>query len=181
MMEFKMKTLPVIGFALFTGLGSLSALAVESEHAQHQSMSQPSAEGMPMGMGMQDGAMHAKMMQHMMREQAEGDHKGYAEIIIQHLDELKLTDEQIGKITRIHQENQKKVADIGKRVKESMKAAHNAFLNPATDEAAIHRAAQEHAAAFNELVETALKSRNAINAVLTQEQLQKLKSLKSES
>jgi protein CpxP len=182
-MEFKMKTLAAICFALFISLSSLSplTLAADPEHAQHQNMSQSTTEGMG-GMGMQGGAMQAKMMQHMMmREMAEGDHKGYAEIILQHLDELKLTDEQIGKITRIHQENQKKMLDMGKRVKESMKAAHSAFLNPASDEAAIRKAAQEHAAAFNEMIETALKSRTAINAVLTQEQLQKLKSLKSES
>jgi periplasmic protein CpxP/Spy len=173
-MEFKMKILTAICCATFISLGSLSPLgqAADSEHAQHQNP--PTAEGM------QGGGMHAKMMRHMMREQGEGDHKGYAEIVLQHIQELKLTDDQIGKITRIHQENQQKVADIGKRVKESMKAAHDAFLNPASDEAAIRKAGQEHMAAFNELVETALKSRNAINADLTPEQLQKLKSLKSE-
>jgi Spy/CpxP family protein refolding chaperone len=176
-MEFKMKILAAICFATLISLSSFSPriLAAESEHARHENLSQATAEGT------QDGNMHAKMMQHMMmREQAEADHKGYAEIVIQHIQELKLTDEQIGKITRIHQENQQKVAGIGNRVKESMKAAHNTFLNPASDEAAIRKAAQEHTAAFNELVETALKSRNAINAVLTPEQLQKLKSLKSE-
>jgi protein CpxP len=177
MMEFKMKTLAATCFTLFISLGSLShgALAAESEHAQHQNLSQSTSEGM-----MQGGAMHAKMMQHMMMRE-EADHKGYAEIVLQHIQELKLTDEQIGKITRIHQDNQQKVAEIGKRVKESIKAAHSIFLDPAADEAAIRKAAQEHTTAFNELVETALKSRNAINAVLTPEQLQKLKSLKNES
>jgi len=172
-----MKILAAICFATLISLSSFSPhiLAAESGHAQHENLSQATAEGT------QGGNMHAKMMQHMMmREQAEADHKGYAEIVLQHIQELKLTDEQIGKITRIHQENQQKIAEIGNRIKESMKAAHNTFLNPAADEPAIRKAAQEHTAAFNELVETALKSRNAINAVLTPEQLQKLKSLKNE-
>lgn len=174
-----MKTLAVTTFAALISLGSFSSgsFAADSEHAQHESQSQSAGEGM------QGGAMHAKMMQHMMmmHEKAESGHKGYAEIVLQHIDELKLTDEQIGKITRIHQQNQQKITDIVKRAKESMTAAHSAFLNPAADEASIRKAAQEHTAAFNELVETALKSRNAINALLTPEQLQKLKTLKSES
>ncbi|WNV04661.1 Spy/CpxP family protein refolding chaperone [Candidatus Methylospira mobilis] len=172
-----MKTPAAICFALFICASSLSlpAFAADPDHTQHQNQS-TSPEGM------QGGNMHGKVMQHMMsREQADGDHKGYAEMVLQHIQELKLTDEQIGKITRIHQESQQKVAGIVSRVKESMKAAHNLFLNPAADEAAIRKAAQEHSTAFNELVETTLKARNAINAVLTPEQLQKLKSLKSES
>jgi len=172
-----MKAPAAICFTLFLCAGSISlpAVAAAPDHTQHQNQSTAPE-------GMQGGAMHGKMTQHtMMREQAEGDHKGYSEVVLQHTQELKLTDEQIGKITRIHQESQQKVAAIAIRVKESMKAAHSLFLNPSADEAAIRKAAQEHSTAFNELVETTLKARNAINAVLTPEQLQKLKSLKSES
>lgn len=107
-------------------------------------------------------------------------HESYGDVVLRHMDDLKLSDEQIGKIARIHQNNQQKIRDIGKKLRETRTSAYRLFLNPASDEAAIRNAAKDHTAAFDALVETALKSRAAIDAVLTQEQLNRLKSLKAE-
>jgi len=52
------------------------------------------------------------------------------------------------------------------------------LLNPASDEAAIRKTAKEHTNLFNEVVETALKSRNEVNAVLTPDQLKQLQTKK---
>lgn len=172
-----MKTLSMLAIATMIALGSFGQIAAadDPEPMQH-------GGGHGKGGGERECKMHEMMEQHMMsmREHWTGEHKGYAEVVLRHTEALKLSDEQIGKITRIHRENQEKIESIGKKLHESMKAAHEAFLNPSSDEATIRKTAQEHTAAFNELLETALKSRNAINALLTPEQLQKLKSLKEQ-
>jgi protein CpxP len=168
-----MKKKPVLSMAAALVLVSFSQIvpAAEAEHAGHGGKSQ--------GMGgMKGGGMHEMMMEHM-HEMHGGRHHSYGQVVLERTDELKLSDEQIGKITRMQQENQRKVGDVNKKLHESMRKAHEAFLNPASDEEAIRTAAKEHAAAFDELVETTLKARNAINGILTPEQLQKLKSSKT--
>jgi len=61
-----------------------------------------------------------------------------------------------------------------------LKATHEVYLNPASDEAGIRKAAKEHSTAFEQLLETNLKARSEINAVLTPEQLKTLQSQKIE-
>ena len=183
-----MNRLSSLSFAALLALGSLAqtASAVEDPHAAHaaaQSGQAPGGMGAhPGGMGgMMSGGMHEMMMQHMqaMREHLGKEHKGYADVVLKYADELKLSDEQIGKITRIHQANQKKFEELGPKLHETLKAAHETFLNPASDEAAIRKAAKEHSVVFDELVETGLKSRKEINAVLTPDQLKQLQSKKT--
>jgi hypothetical protein len=48
--------------------------------------------------------------------------------------------------------------------------AHEIFLDPSRDEAAIRQAAKAHCAAFDELLDTALETRKDINAVLNADQ-----------
>ncbi|MDD5036262.1 MAG: Spy/CpxP family protein refolding chaperone [Methylococcaceae bacterium] len=167
-----MKKLSAISIASMIALGAFASSlpAAEDPHAGHGGKPQE----MPGGPG---GGMH-EMMKHMeaMREHEAREHQGYAEVVLRYTNELKLSDEQIGKITRLHQANQQKVEEIGKKIREGMKTAHEVFLNPASDEAAIRNAAKAHSAAFDELIETVLKARSEINAVLTPEQLKLLKS-----
>jgi Spy/CpxP family protein refolding chaperone len=119
------------------------------------------------------------MIKHHMHEHLGGKHLSYGDAVLQKSAELKLSDEQIGKITRIQQESKEQIEDLGRSAHQSMKATHELFLNPASDEAEIRKSAQTHTSNFNSLVDVALKSRSAINGVLTPEQFQKLKSLKS--
>lgn len=170
--ETEMRKTPVLAMAAVLALASFSQIvpAVEAEHAGHGGQTRE------MG-GMQGGGMHEMMER--MQEMHGARHKGYAQVVLQHTNELKLSDEQIGKITRLHQETQQKVEEINKKLHETMRKTHETFLNPVSDEEAIRKLAKEHAAAFDELVETTLKARNAINAALTPEQLQILKSAKT--
>lgn len=107
-------------------------------------------------------------------------HESYGDVMLRHIIELKLSDDQIGKIVRIHQDNQQKIKEIAKKLRETQRSTYKLFLNPASDEAAIRNAAKHHTAIFDTLVDTALSSRAAINAVLTPEQLNRLKTLKAE-
>ncbi len=173
-----MNRLSSLTFAVLIALGSFAqtASAAEDPHAAHAAQGiQPQQDG-----GGQAGGMHDMMMQHMqaMREHGRKEQKSYADIVLQFADDLKLSDEQIGKITRIHQAAQKNMEELGPKMHESLKATHEVFLNPASDEAAIRKTAKEHTSLFNELVETAMKSRNEINAVLTPDQLKQLQTKK---
>lgn len=106
-------------------------------------------------------------------------HESYGDVILRHADELRLTDEQIGKIYRIHQANQHRIGGISRKVNDATAWAHEIFLDPSKDEAAIRQAAKAHSAAFEELLDTALKTRKDINAVLNPDQLAKLPALKT--
>jgi Spy/CpxP family protein refolding chaperone len=116
----------------------------------------------------------------LLRKEGPRRHESYGDVVLRHIDDLKLSDEQIGRIARIHYTHQQKMEDIGQRLRETRKSAYEMFLTPSSDEAAIRQAAKDHTAAFDELVDTALKSRAAINAVLTPEQMNRLKSFKAE-
>jgi Spy/CpxP family protein refolding chaperone len=108
-------------------------------------------------------------------------HESYGDVILRHGDALQLTDDQIGKIYRMHRANQQRIKGIGQKVNDATTWAHEIFLDPAKDETAIRQAAKAHSAAFDELVESALKTRREINAILTPEQLAKLPALKTNS
>ena len=167
-----------LSFAVLIALGTFAQTASSADeppaHAAPQG-TQPHQMG-----GGQAGGMGEMLMQHMqnMRDHGRKEQKGYADIVLQFSNELKLSDEQIGKITRIHQAAQKSMEELGPKMHDSLKATHEVFLNPASDEAAIRKTAKEHTSLFNELVETALKSRNEINAVLTSDQLKQLQTKK---
>jgi Spy/CpxP family protein refolding chaperone len=135
-------------------------------------------EPVPMKHGAPSAGMEPGPGRHGMRRDMMPQRRGYAQVILDHADELKLTDEQVGKITRIHQENQARAEELGKKLHESMRETHEAFLNPASDEAAIKQKAQAHTTAFNEFLATALKLREAVNTVLTPSQRDQSKSLK---
>ena len=106
-------------------------------------------------------------------------HESYGDVILRHADELRLTDEQIGKIYRIHQANQHRIGGISRKVNDATAWTHEIFLDPSKDEAAIRQAAKAHSAAFEELLDTALKTRKDINAVLNPDQLAKLPAVKT--
>lgn len=99
-----------------------------------------------------------------------GSRESYGDVVLRRVGDLALSDEQIGRITRIHLENQRKIRDIGWRLREARDSAYALFLAPSSSEAAIRQAARSHTAASDELVATALESRAAIDAVLTTEQ-----------
>lgn len=108
-------------------------------------------------------------------------HEGYADRVLMQADKLKLSDEQMGKIIRIHMQSRQKLHDLFGKLRDTMKSAYDAFLDPSSDEAAIRKDAMEHTKIFDQMVDTALKDREAVNKVLTPDQLNQLKSLKGGS
>ena len=170
-----MNTFSALTFAATLAL-SAAAQAVEDPHAGHGGPPpQPGMEG-------HGGGMHEMMRQHMgmMGEHGKKEHQGYSDVVLKFSNDLKLSDEQIGKITRIRQANQQKTEELGQKLHEGLKATHEIYLNPAADEAAIRKVAKQHSDAFDQLLETNLKSRAEINTVLTVEQLKALQAKKAE-
>jgi Spy/CpxP family protein refolding chaperone len=64
------------------------------------------------------------------------------------------------------------------KLHKSMRKGYKEYMDPNADEVAIRKAAQEHAAVFNKLVEEGLKEREEVNAVLTPAQKVQLLSIK---
>ncbi|ADJ28807.1 Spy/CpxP family protein refolding chaperone [Nitrosococcus watsonii] len=105
-------------------------------------------------------------------------HSGYAHGVLFKAEELNLSDEQLGTIMRSHLEHQKAQKALMKKMHHSMVEAHKGLMNPATEEDAIRAAAKKHNEIFNKLVDNALEERSEVNNVLTEEQKNKLISMK---
>jgi Spy/CpxP family protein refolding chaperone len=120
-----------------------------------------------------------EMMMHRM-EGMHARHAGYTSMVLSRAEELKLSDEQLGKILRIQQQHRTAYKEIMEKLHKSMQAGYKEYMDPNADEAAIRKAAQEHAAVFNKLVEEGLKERKEVNAVLTPAQKAQLLSIKRE-
>jgi Spy/CpxP family protein refolding chaperone len=151
---------------------TISSLAgsLMSPFAVAESLSGVQAEGHDGGFGFH------KLMERMVDEGIRS-HESYGDVILRHAEELQLSDEQIGKIYRIHQANQQRIMGISKKLRDATEWAHGIFLDPSKDEASIRQTAKAHNAAFDELLDTALKTRKDINAILTADQLAKLPTL----
>lgn len=128
------------------------------------------------------GAQGTKLRKHLesLQEGATRAYESYGDAMLSHIDELSLSNEQIGQIKRIHQGNQQEIKELGKRLRESQRSLYKLYLNPANDEDAIRAAASDHVATFDTLVDTALRARAEINAVLTPEQFKRLQALMDE-
>jgi len=172
-----MKKLNATPFALLIVLGMFAQSATAQDPPPVPPA--PPMQGMPQGHG---GGMHDMMPPHMKGMHGPGlrEEVGYADIVIKYANELKLTDEQIGKITRIQQSSRDEMQKFAPKMLESHKAVHELFLNPASDDAAIRAASKERNKVSDELLEMKLKSRDDINKILTPEQLKQLQSKKVE-
>ncbi|WP_177167627.1 Spy/CpxP family protein refolding chaperone [Nitrosomonas marina] len=102
----------------------------------------------------------------------------YAHLIIPHADKLKLTDEQLGKITRLHLKHKKLHKKVKDALQDSMKAFKKASLKPGTSDAELRDLGKAVTKAFNDMIEHHIKERNAVHTVLTETQLKQLNSIK---
>ena len=116
-----------------------------------------------------------------------GDKKGhgmkkhnhdYAHLIIAHADTLKLSDEQLGKIVRLHLKHEQEHERLKEKVKKSMKAFKKASMNPGTSDAQLSKLGKDHTDAFNAMVDFHINERKDIHSVLTEAQRKMLESLK---
>lgn len=111
----------------------------------------------------------------------EHHHHSYAHNVVRQAEALGLSDEQLGKIVRIHLKEDPKAHDhLKKKMKESMKAFRKAVAQPAVDEETLRKLGQEHIDSFNEMVAHHIEERKAVRSILTPEQVEKLKDIKIE-
>jgi len=101
----------------------------------------------------------------------------YANLIATHADELNLSDAQLGKFIRLHQKHSQEHKQLKKKMHQSMKSLHHAGMKPSTDDATLRKLGNEHVEAFNATLEQHIRSRNVVNAILTAEQREKLKTM----
>lgn len=114
-------------------------------------------------------------------KESHGHHHSYAHNVAVQAEVLGLSDEQLGKIIRIHLKEDPKAHDrLKKKMKESMKAFRKAVAQPAVDEGTLRKLGQEHIDSFNEMVAHHIEERKAVRSILTPEQVEKLKDIKIE-
>ncbi len=106
------------------------------------------------------------------------DEHDYAHMIISHTDTLKLSDEQLGKIVRLHLKHKQEHEQLKKKLKKNMKAFKKESMKPNTSDAQLQQLGKDHTDAFNAMVEHHIKERHAINAVLSNDQKQQLDTMK---
>lgn len=102
----------------------------------------------------------------------------YAHMIASHADELKLSDAQLGKIVRLHFKHAQEHEQFKKKIHKSMMKFHQESMKPGTDDATLRKLGKEHTEAFNAMIEQHIKDRNAVNAILSADQRNQLKTLK---
>ncbi len=106
------------------------------------------------------------------------DAHDYAHMIIFHADALKLNDEQLGKIVRLHLKYKQEHEQLKEKLKKSMKAFKKESMKPKTSDAQLHQLGKDHTDAFNAMVEHHIKERHAIHAVLSNDQKKQLDAMK---
>lgn len=153
---------------------------VASAQMQHKHPGPGPGAAMGAGMGMHgpgcgpDCMMHGKGRMGM----GKGMGGGIIHLLMMNADELKLTDEQVGKLHRMAWKNMEARKGVRAKLRESKIAVHRAMMDPAADDAAVRAAAKAHTDAFNAKIDAALKERAAALAVLTDAQKKAVKTLK---
>lgn len=117
------------------------------------------------------GGMHGDMMKH-------GHGHSYAKMIASHAEALQLTDEQLGKIVRLHMKGEKEHKKLMEKMHESRHAFKKASMKPSTDDVTLDKLAKEHVTAHQAMIDYHINERKAVHEILTPEQMSKLKTIK---
>ena len=102
---------------------------------------------------------------------------GFGHAVIQHAEELGLSDEQLGRVTRIQRETQGERTEAMRNLMRNMHVLHRALIDPGATEDDIRRLTAEHDQAKQAWVRTMLDERNAVMEELTSGQRSKLREL----
>lgn len=106
------------------------------------------------------------------------DKHDYAHMIIFHADALKLTNDQLGRLVRLHLKHEKEHKKIKEKLKESMHAFKKAKMDPSSTDEQLASLGKDHANAFNAMVEHHIQERQAIHNVLSADQRSQLITIK---
>lgn len=108
-------------------------------------------------------------------------HHSYVHNVAMQAEALDLSDEQLGKIVRLHLNEDHEAHHLLKKdMKQTMKAFRKAVAQLAVDEEALRKLGQEHIDSFNAMVKHHVEERQAVLNILTPEQVGKLKEIKVE-
>jgi len=105
-------------------------------------------------------------------------HGSYAHNVASQAEKLDLSDEQLGKIARLHMKDDKAHKHLKHNLQKSMKALRSAIMEPGSDDETIRKLGQAHVNEFNAMVKHHIQERKAVHDILTPEQVEKLKSMK---
>ena len=107
-------------------------------------------------------------------------HGSYAHNVASQAEKLDLSDEQLGKIARLHMKDDKAHKHLKHNLQKSMKALRSAIMEPGSDDETIRKLGQAHVNEFDAMVKHHIQERKAVHDVLTPEQVEKLKSMKAD-
>lgn len=102
----------------------------------------------------------------------------YAHLIIAHAETLKLSDEQLGKIVRLHLKYEHEHEQLKDKLKKSMKRFKKESMNPGATDALLLRLGKDHTDTFNTMVDFHIKERKNIHLLLSEAQKKLLETLK---
>lgn len=158
-----------VALAATSVLGLPAAHAESHQHSMHGKQAAGPLTEKPGGCKHDGGCNHGGMGM-----------SGFAHMLVMQSEPLKLTDEQLGKLHRIAMQHKKEHPAAMGKMHESMMKLHQSLLDPAADEAAMKKAAADHSAAFQAMIDDAMAERTEATAVLTADQKKALKTLKVE-
>jgi len=181
------KSIPAIAISLVMTLGAVFIVSASNDYANLQLGNKTLilSQAHQHDQGKENGKNHKEKKD----KHEHGDKKSdgmmkdghhYAHLIVSHADSLKLNDEQIGKIVRLHLKNKKEHEQLMKKLKESMKTFQKESTKPSASDDRLRQLGKDHADAFHSMVEHHIKERHAIHAILSDEQKNQLKSMKME-
>jgi len=104
--------------------------------------------------------------------------KDYAHMVASHADALELTDEQLGKITRLEMKETKEHKETKQKLRKNIKAFFKASMTPDTDNVTLRELGKKHVDLFSAMVEQHINERKAVHDVLTADQIDKLKTMR---
>ncbi len=168
-------------------LHAQSILVAEAHQHDHKSDAQEkkdsqSNSGHQHGQNKENEHSHDKGSKHSHQKSEKKEHQhdmmeekhDYAHMIIFHADKLKLTNEQLGKLVRLHLKHEEAHKKIKEKLKDSMHAFKKAKMDPSSTDEQLSSLGKDHANAFNAMVEHHIQERRAIHNVLSAEQKNQL-------
>ena len=171
-------------FAITLGTAPISMASNQSSPLQFENQGSMVAEVHQHGQEKISGQGKGKEEDHKHGDKkSSGMMKGghsYAHMIIFHADALKLSDEQLGKITRLHLKHKQEHGQLKQKLRKSMKAFKKESMQSSTTDVQLRNLGKEFTNVVNEMVEYHIKERQLVHAVLSDEQKNQLKSMKME-
>lgn len=175
--------------AMFFGIASVTSASTEFIPNQLKERALVIAQAHQHGQKKDNGHIESKGEHGKGKEGKEnhGDKKGhdmkkdshdYAHLIIAHGDTLKLSDEQLGKIVRLHLKHEHEHEQLKEKMKKSMKGFKKESMNPSATDAQLLKLGKDHTDVFKAMVDFHINERKDIHSVLTESQRKTLETLK---